>query len=92
MKEVKIGDQIWMVENLNVDKFRNGDIIPEAKTNEEWKKANENKQPAWCYYGNDLTYGEKYGKLYNWYAVTDQRGLAPEGYLDEKKIDLRNLL
>jgi len=80
MKEVKIGDQIWMVENLTTDKFRNGDIIAEAKTNEEWKKANENKQPAWCYYGNDLTYGEKYGKLYNWYAVTDQRGLAPEGW------------
>jgi len=51
-KEVIIGTQVWMVENLNVDKFRNGDPIPEAKTNEEWEKAMENKQPAWCYYDN----------------------------------------
>jgi hypothetical protein len=45
---VTIGDQVWMTKNLNVDKFRNGDPIPEAKTNEEWIKAGENKQPAWC--------------------------------------------
>jgi uncharacterized protein (TIGR02145 family) len=78
MKEVKIGDQIWMSENLNLDKFRNGDPIPEAKTEDEWKKAGENKQPAWCYYNNDPANGEKFGKLYNWYAVNDSRGLAPE--------------
>ena len=66
--------------NLNVDKFRNGDPIPQAKTNAEWLAAGENKQPAWCYYDNDPANGEKYGKLYNWYAVNDSRGLAPEGY------------
>jgi len=60
--------------------FRNGDPIPEAKTDEEWQKAGENKQPTWCYYGNDPKNGEQYGKLYNWYAVNDPRGLAPEGY------------
>ena len=68
------------MENLNVDKFRNGDIIPEAKTNAEWSDANTNKTPAWCYYDNDPTNGEKHGKLYNWYAVNDSRGLAPTGY------------
>jgi len=78
--EVTIGKQIWMVENLNVDKFRNGDPIPQAKTHEEWKKSGENKQPAWCYNENDPVNGEKYGKLYNWYAVNDSRGLAPDGY------------
>jgi len=76
---VKIGDQVWMVENLNVDNFRNGDPIPEAKTKEEWRLAGENKQPAWCYYDNDPSNGTKYGKLYNWYAVNDSRGLAPQG-------------
>ncbi len=60
--------------------FRNGDPIPEAKTDEEWQKAGENKQPTWCYYGNDPKNGEQYGKLYNWYAVNDPRGIAPEGY------------
>ena len=79
--EVTIGTQIWMTENLNVNKFRNGDPIPEAKTNEEWDKAGTDHQPAWCYYNNDSTNGTKYGKLYNWYAVNDPRGLAPEGWI-----------
>ncbi len=78
--EVTIGKQVWMKENLNVDKFRNGDPIPEAKTNEEWKKAGENGQPAWCYYSNNPDNGDRYGKLYNWFAVNDPRGLAPKGY------------
>jgi len=77
---VTIGTQVWMTKNLNVSTFRNGDAIPEAKTDEEWKKAGQNKQPAWCYYDNDPTNGVKYGKLYNWYAVNDPRGLAPVGY------------
>lgn len=79
-KTVVIGTQTWMAENLNVDRFKNGDQIPEAKTNDEWKKASENKQPAWCYLFNDPSNGQKFGKLYNWYAVNDPRGLAPEGY------------
>jgi uncharacterized protein (TIGR02145 family) len=79
-QNVTIGKQVWMSKNLNVDKFRNGDPIPEAKTKEEWLKAGENKQPAWCYYENNPANGTKYGKLYNWYAVNDIRGLAPIGY------------
>lgn len=78
--EVTIGKQVWMTTNLNVDKFRNGDLIPQAKTAEEWKKAGESKQPAWCYYDNDPANGTKYGRLYNWYAVNDARGLAPKGW------------
>jgi uncharacterized protein (TIGR02145 family) len=79
-KEVKIGNQVWMTENLNVDKFRNGDPIPEAKTAVEWEKLGKEGKPAWCYYDNDISNGEKYGKLYNWFAVNDLRGLAPEGW------------
>ncbi len=79
-KEVAVGKQLWMNKNLNVNKFSNGDIIPEAKTTEEWIKAAKNKQPAWCYYDNDPANGKKYGKLYNWYAVNDSRGLAPKGW------------
>ena len=77
---IQIGGQIWMTQNLNVAHFRNGDPIEEAKTAEDWKAAGENKKPAWCYYNNDPTNGEKYGKLYNWYAVNDSRGLAPNGW------------
>ena len=76
----RIGTQVWMSKNLDVSTFRNGDSIPQAKTNEEWEKAGKNKQPAWCYYDNDPANGAKYGKIYNWYAVNDSRGLAPDGY------------
>jgi uncharacterized protein (TIGR02145 family) len=77
---VRIGTQTWMAENLNVARFRNGDTIPEARTMEEWKKAAENQQPAWCYYDYDPKYGDKYGKLYNWFVINDPRGLAPANY------------
>ena len=77
---VRIGNQEWMTRNLDVDRFRNGDLIPHVESDEEWKEAGENKQPAWCYYNNDPGNGKKYGKLYNWYAVNDPRGLAPEGW------------
>ncbi len=78
--EVKIGDQIWMSVNLNTNRFQNGDLIPEVRSEQEWKKAGENKQPAWCYYDNDSFNGGKYGKLYNWYAVADSRNLCPAGW------------
>ncbi len=77
---VTIGTQVWMTKNLDVSTFRNGDPIPQAKSNSEWKAAGINKQPAWCYYDNEPANGAKYGKLYNWYAVNDLRGLAPAGY------------
>ena len=72
--------QIWTTDNLDVSTFRNGDAIPEAKTEAEWKEAGMNAQPAWCYYENDAANGKKYGKLYNWFAVNDARGLAPQGW------------
>ena len=80
VQTVTIGTQVWTTKNLDVSTFRNGEIIPEAKTNIEWEAAGDNKQPAWCYYDNNPANGTKYGKLYNWYAVNDPRGLAPEGW------------
>ncbi len=78
--EVKIGTQIWAVRNLDVTHFKNGDTILEAKTAEEWQKAGDSSIAAWCYYDNDSLNGKKYGKLYNWYAVNDRRGLATNGW------------
>jgi uncharacterized protein (TIGR02145 family) len=78
--QVKIGDQIWMTTNLEVTTFRNDDSIPQAKTAEEWRKAGEKHQPAWCYCDMNPFSGTKYGKLYNGYAVNDPRGLAPKGW------------
>ena len=93
--EVKIGTQVWMTKNLDVTKFRNGDVIPEAKSAGEWKAYADAGEAAWCYYENDPKNGEKYGKLYNWYAVNDPRGLAPKGWhipSDEEWTVLRDYL
>ena len=77
---IRLGTQTWAIVNLNVSTFRNGDSIPEARTDKEWVTAGESGKPAWCYYNNDPAKGLKYGKLYNWYAVNDPRGLAPAGW------------
>jgi len=76
-KTVVIGTQEWMAENLNVEHYRNGDVIPQVQDAAEWKKLTTG---AWCYYEHNSENGITYGKLYNWYAVTDPRGLAPEGW------------
>ena len=77
---VSIGTQNWAIANLDVVTFLNGDTIQEARTNKDWVAAGESGKPAWCYYNNDPKMGPKYGKLYNWFAVNDPRGLAPSGW------------
>lgn len=77
---VVIGSQTWMTSNLNELTFRNGDTILHASTNAEWTSASKTKTPAWCYLNNDNANGEKHGKLYNYWAVVDKRGLAPDGW------------
>ena len=74
---VKIGNQQWMSKNLDVDCYANGDPIPQVQNPKEWENL---KTGAWCYYNNDPKNGKIYGKLYNWYAVSDPRGLAPKGW------------
>lgn len=76
-RTVTIGKQIWMAENLNVEHYRNGDPIPEVQDKEEWDNLTTG---AWCWYENNSANGMTYGRLYNWYAVNDPRGLAPEGW------------
>jgi len=90
-KTVKIGKYEWTTENLNESFFRNGDPIYEATTAREWEIALQQHNAAWCYYDNDPANGKKYGKLYNWYAVTDQRGLAPEGMHIPSEAEWRKL-
>jgi uncharacterized protein (TIGR02145 family) len=92
---VIIGNQEWQAENLDVDRFRNGDEIPQVQTAAEWEQAGRERRPAWCYYENDVENGKIYGKLYNWYAVNDARGLAPKGWhipTDEEWTILTNYL
>ncbi len=76
-KTIQIGTQIWMAENLRVSRYQNGDLIPNITDCNEWKNS---QNGAWSNYDNNPTYDANYGKLYNWYAVDDKRGLAPEGW------------
>ena len=78
--EVTIGNQVWTSKNLDVSKFKNGEEIPEAETKDQWKAFSDANEAAWCYYENKGENGTTYGKLYNWYAVNDPRGLAPTGF------------
>jgi len=74
---VRIGSQCWMQYNLNVSTYLNGDPIPQVQDPNEWEKLTTG---AWCYYNNDPANGSIYGKLYNWFALNDPRGLAPSGW------------
>ncbi|MFT3681265.1 MAG: fibrobacter succinogenes major paralogous domain-containing protein [Ferruginibacter sp.] len=75
---ISVCNKTWMVKNLNVSTYRNGDVIPQVTNNQEWVNL---KTGAWCWYNNDsAAYAAVYGKLYNWYAVNDPRGLAPAGW------------
>ena len=74
---VVIGSQTWMDKNLDVVAYQNGDLIPQVSDPTAWAALTTG---AWCYYNNDPTTEAVYGKLYNWYAVNDPRGLAPQGW------------
>ena len=74
---IGIGGQIWMAENLKVTHYRNGDEIPNLTDNTLWSYTVDG---AYCSYNNDPNLAAVYGMLYNWYAVSDSRNIAPEGW------------
>ena len=76
-QDVTIGTQTWTSKNLDISTYRNGEVIPEVQDSAAWANLTTG---AWCYYENSTAKGTIYGKLYNWYAVNDPRGLAPKGY------------
>jgi uncharacterized protein (TIGR02145 family) len=92
--EIQICNQIWMVCNLDVAYYRNGDSIPHVTDQTQWSKLTTG---AWCSYNNSDSLGKIYGKLYNWYAVNDtvHGGLAPAGWhvsTDAEWTELENCL
>ncbi len=74
---VTIGEQVWMMENLKVTHYRNGDPIPNVTDNGAWGGLSTG---AYCNYDNDEHKVATYGRLYNWYAVDDSRNIAPDGW------------
>lgn len=90
LPSITIGTQIWSSKNLSVSNYRNGDPIPQVTDPTEWVDLTTG---AWCWYNNDsATYAANYGRLYNWYAVNDPRGLAPEGWHVPTNAEWRKLV
>jgi uncharacterized protein (TIGR02145 family) len=84
LETVTIGDQIWMLKNLDVQTFNNGDSIPLIENDTDWKNQSPiiigESKAASCYYNNVNDTTIPYGRLYNWHAIVDPRGLAPAGW------------
>jgi uncharacterized protein (TIGR02145 family) len=74
---VEIGDQCWFSENLRSDHYSNGDPIPGDLNDATWSSATSGAQ---AYYLGETVNLSAYGRLYNWYAVDDARGLCPSGW------------
>jgi len=95
-KTVKIGDQVWMAENLKVTKFRDGSEIPNLKDGWMGNRAHtvNNAAPSAyvIYNDNSSNEADTYGYLYNWYAVNDSRNIAPEGWHVPSNADWQTLI
>lgn len=89
--EIEINGKIWMTKNLNVAQYQNGDEVILCQTEEEWQQANEKKIAASCYYNFDQSLADHIGRLYNWWAVNDPRGLAPKGWKIPNSEDMNEL-
>ncbi|WP_169786467.1 FISUMP domain-containing protein [Cyclobacterium amurskyense] len=92
---IKIGNQIWMAENLKTTSFSNGDPIQELRSNSEWGRplnVPEVIKPGWSYYENDPLNNEFHGKFYNWYAIADQRNCCPDGWRIPTKLDFDTMM
>jgi uncharacterized protein (TIGR02145 family) len=74
---VVIGKQFWMKENLKTQHYSNGKPIETGLTDAQWK---DDTIGAYSLYSNNSTNDSVFGKLYNWYAVADPRGLCPTGW------------
>ena len=74
---VTIGTQVWLVENLNTTKYRNGNPISNLTSSTDWANT---AVGAYCNYNNSASNSTIYGKLYNWHAVNDSRFIAPAGW------------
>jgi uncharacterized protein (TIGR02145 family) len=95
-KTVYIGTQEWMGENLKVSKYSDGTVIPNIPDKTKWENT---KAGAWCYYDNNAVNNTKYGKLYNWYAVSSttngNKNICPTGWhvpTDDEWVVLTNYL
>jgi uncharacterized protein (TIGR02145 family) len=94
-KTIQIGTVTWMAENLRTTKYCNGNLIPNVTNENNWLIAGNSKSPAWAHYDNDDRNDYPYGKLYNWYTISDSRNICPCDWkvpsLEEWKLMINNL-
>lgn len=74
---VKIGSECWMASNLKTSKYRDGTDILNITSGSDWIQT---QSPAWCYYDNNASNDALYGKLYNWLAIDNSKGICPDGW------------
>ena len=86
-KTVKIGDHIWMAENLKTTKYNDGTPIANVTNTSTWSNLSSG---AYCWYDNNATYQYKYGALYNWFSVNTGK-LAPKGWHVPSKVEFESL-
>jgi len=86
---VTIGTQTWLLENLKTTRYRNGESIINISDKAAWEAMTSS---AWCDYENLSSNGTKYGHLYNWYAVSDTRNIAPVGWHVATDAELNTLM
>jgi uncharacterized protein (TIGR02145 family) len=86
---VKIGNQVWTVENLKTTHYQNGDAIPKVDDYNTWPDLTTG---AYCEYGNNAINVESYGRLYNWYVISDSRKIAPDGWRVPTQQDWQTLI
>jgi uncharacterized protein (TIGR02145 family) len=94
-KTIIIGNQEWMAENLKTSIYRNGDPISTNLSDAEWFNTTNTQLGAWAFPNNDSLFECPYGKLYNWYAVSDSRHVCPSGWhepTNDEWTDLTNYL
>ena len=91
LSSIKIGKQIWTDKNLAVEKFRNGETIKKSKNKEDWYKAGYKGEPTWCYYKFDEKYSYL-GKLYNYFAISSVKNIAPKGWKVPTYFDFFDLI
>jgi len=90
-ESVKIGKQVWMAANLDIANYLNGDPVPEIQSAEEWEKFGNEKKGCWCWAENNPL-NSRFGKMYNYYALTDSRGLIPVGWHVPSEVEWNEMI
>jgi uncharacterized protein (TIGR02145 family) len=92
---VKIGNQVWMAENLKTSTYSDGSPIPQLTSNSAWGRPTNSPEvfkPGWSYFQNNASNNLFHGKLYNWFAISGPKNCCPDGWSVPTRSDFEELL